>query len=198
MNWSRFSFWQYKTAAGKPGNLPPPKRVLIRSWWSGAWVGHCREWWREGEAQFKALRCKCSNIIYIKLSYLQVYFQHHCSIYSLKSLIEIVLRIFLECPQTYFVTSRGGTQSRPSSVEEITTKQHSFNIDRHSPESQSSFLWGKGTVLRIITQFVLIPFGFFIYKAISFFLTAVLLNLRYSAYVLCTRYGWLSVLCPLR
>ena len=109
---------------------PPRKRVLIRSWWSGAWVGHCREWWREGEAQFKALRCKCSNIIYIKLSYLQVYFQHHCPIYSLKSLIEIVLRIFLECPQTYFVTSRG-TQSRPSSVEEITTNQHS-NIDRPS------------------------------------------------------------------
>ena len=56
---------------------PSSKRVLIRSWWSDAWVAHCREWWTEGEPQFKALRCKCSNIIYIKLSYLQVYFQYN-------------------------------------------------------------------------------------------------------------------------
>ena len=62
-----------------------------------------------GEAQFKALRCKCCNIIYIKLSYLLLYHLHKTFIFtilfptSISSKTFISIRNLLKCPQTCFL-----------------------------------------------------------------------------------------------
>ena len=76
----RFSFGQYIEYihwSREVQEISPAEKSLNPELMVGRMSCPMQRVMKGGEAQFKALRCKCSNIICIRLSYLQVYFQHH-------------------------------------------------------------------------------------------------------------------------